>query len=244
MPNVLLNLWACNTMSKDPSREAALDLPACGDDWGKTADQIIAEVEDPETLSTSEQGSPFGAAEWHASLTADWPELGPVIDPSEFISQASEDAREHWRNYWWNKQPDDIIHCFDYAAYQLVVKDFFTTDWLPDTTTYQVYRDDSGLNINETVEGVRYLKQALAADIPVLVGIKIASFDYKKNMDRTTGHYVVVVGMGVDGDGHYFHYYDGRNTSDGEKFYLKPDLEIGNLNGRARVAHIRQTISL
>lgn len=249
MPNFLLNLWGCNQWERETDREAAVASQQCSEDWGRTADEIIDEIEsgmDGGGETTAGAGSPLTVDQWYADLTADWPDVAPVIAGDKFISSSSQEAKDHWKEHWWKGTPEDTMQCFDYAAYQLVVADFFTTDWLPDTTTYQVYRDGSGVDVNEVVEGVRYLKQALADGTPVLVGIQITDWDERPNRDKTTNHYVVIVGMGtsaVDGSRHFL-YYDYLFSTGAREMALKPDLKIEGRSDKYLLAQIRQSVAL
>lgn len=251
MPSPLLNLWACNQWLTESDRDAAVALADGGPTWEQEVDAIIQEVEadlDADGFYSSDPGSPYNADEWYADLTTDWPKIDPVIDPSLFISQSSQDAKDHWREHWSKKDdPNDQIWCFDYAAYQLLVAGHFTGGWKPDSTTYQVFREDTGVNMLEVAEGVRYVKGALASGIPVLVGIRLSTYSPRPNPDDTTNHFVVIVGMeNRPADGApTFLYWDNRGrASDGDAFILKPDLTIETEDGTRRAAQIRQTTTL
>lgn len=62
--------------------------------------------------------------------------------------------------------------------------------------------------------GVEYIKKALKSGHPVTVGIDDVDDRIKKarkeyiNPDGITDHFVVIVGMGSDSKGNYFHFYD------------------------------------
>ena len=247
MTNVLLQLWACNAWEEENDLLAASDQAECGPNWNQTAEEMIRDVEralDSNASDSSDQGTVFTADEWFASLTRDWPTINPVIPADLFVERGDSGMQQHWQEHWAREgeSADINIQCFDYAHYQLVVAGFGTSSWRPDTTTYQIFREDSGIDLNETAEGVRYLKRSLAADTPVLVGILLTTYDARPNRDKTTNHFVVIVGMGVDEFGHHFRYYDYSSNDRGRKFYLKDSsLAVEDRDGHRRVAQIRQT---
>lgn len=68
-------------------------------------------------------------------------------------------------------------------------------------------------------KGVRYIKKALQSSIPVIIGIDDDPNITPGNPDKTTDHFVVIVGMGKDHEGNYFLFYDnavGVNPSNPE----------------------------
>lgn len=77
----------------------------------------------------------------------------------------------------------------------------------------------------EFIKGGNYIKQALKKGIPVTVGIDNHQQITPGNPDLTTDHFVVIVGMGSDADGNYFHFYDNAShyvgTSLENKIYCK-----------------------
>jgi len=67
------------------------------------------------------------------------------------------------------------------------------------------------------VEAIRYIKDNLRNGLPVLIGthyINLNTTRVPNNLNRATRHFMVVVGMGMEGDNLYFRFYDpGRGLS-------------------------------
>ena len=257
--SVLMNLWSCNVWKRQSEKEASDDVLATTINFNTQvsdihSEPITVEGELVETMSAS-----------FANLTADWPAIGPVIDESKYIGRSKQSAvTDHCKdihnsiNY---DNPETLARkiesceidpeCFYYASYQLDVAGFSTTgnpQRNPDNfQVYQEIKDASGsyighTNIEVTVNGIGYMKQALSAGTPVLIGIKMKGFNYRKNDDKTTGHYIVVVGMDSDDKGYYFICYDYLQPpgGDGDKFYLTDMLNLVS-DGGDIIAQIRKT---
>lgn len=243
MPGLLANLWACNRWDTDADLQTASDRAALGVNWQA---EVVA-LESDES-ATSPQEMRYDAAAWHRDLTKDWPDVPALIGPGDFIGTGHSDAYRHWNEHWrdTSRPPDrpDTIQCFDYARYQLLVTGHDTTDYRPDSTTYQVYTTAGGVDLNETAEGVRYLKRTLARRVPVLVGILLASYDAPpelRNRDRTTNHYVVMVGMGTDAEGPFFLFLDRLLGSTPQAFYFRSSLKLEHEGEKRLVTQIRET---
>ena len=94
---------------------------------------------------------------------------------------------------------------------------------------YQIYLASkvgempSGYQQGQFEAGIRYVKSAMLAKIPVLVGVEI--HEGSSSDDKVTDHYVTLVGMGSDATGKYFFYYDnatsraGNGASDKNRLY-------------------------
>lgn len=73
-------------------------------------------------------------------------------------------------------------------------------------------------------QGLSYLKYALSNGIPVIVGVD-DNPGHPGNLDSTTDHFIVIVGMGSDSTGKYFQFYDNatkvlsNGTSNLNKLY-------------------------
>lgn len=67
------------------------------------------------------------------------------------------------------------------------------------------------------IEAIKYMKEKLRNGLPILIGthyINVNSTFVPNNVNRATRHFMVVVGMGMDGDKLYFRFYDpGRSLS-------------------------------
>ena len=254
MPNpILLNLWACNPYDQEINRDAALALEQGGPAWGNRPDDVWTYVQDAESdgYNASEPGERFSADEWYRSLVDDWPTTGSVIAAAPRITESDFNTVKGYWDLHWRKDLNDELECFDYAQYQLRVACFAGTgDPRDETTYYQLFRErpaGDGMNLNRTVEAIRYVKESLASGIPVMAGIRLLSYPERPNLDKTTNHFVVIVGMGKDEssgptiEGYYFSYYDYRATST-RKFFILPDLRITSDDGSRRLTQIRLTV--
>lgn len=118
-----------------------------------------------------------------------------------------------------------------------------TTDHRPDSTTYQVYTTAGGVDLNETAEGVRHLKRTLARGEPVLVGILLASDDAPpelRNRDKTTNHYVVIVGDGQGCRGAILPVPRPSARLGAEGFYFRPSLKLEHDGEKRLVTQVRE----
>lgn len=89
------------------------------------------------------------------------------------------------------------------------------------------------INSQKVKDGVTYIDEQLELGYPVLVGV-----DYKSgspNSDKTTDHFVVIVGRECSDNEIFYYFYEvgtgartGHGTSDDNKLYLKKD---GSLRG-------------
>lgn len=196
------------------------------------------------------------------SVVTDWDTIAPVIPKDKFIG--------------W-EYPGVEEECIYYALEQLrqvkrwVKSERWNKIWkgTPEINDYifQIYLESDvagmkkGIQKDQFGPAVEYLKSALKANTPVLVGVD----DDSKvvNDDLTTEHFIVVVGMGKDAEGEFFLFYDNAvqyknidiGTSGDNKLYCKASqylIEgVGDLRNnyiqnvtakkRYRVAQIRET---
>lgn len=92
---------------------------------------------------------------------------------------------------------------------------------------------------DKLVEAVKYMKNRLRRGLPVLIGTHYNSKDGRipNNANRATRHFMVVVGMGMEGGSLYFRFYDlGRGvdyessaTSEGNKLVV--NRQQGSIQG-------------
>ena len=90
---------------------------------------------------------------------------------------------------------------------------------------------------DKLVEAVKYMKDRLRRGLPVLIGTHYNSEDGRipKNANRATRHFMVVVGMGMEGDNLYFRFYDPGTsdelsaTSEGNKLVV--NRQQGSIQG-------------
>lgn len=126
-------------------------------------------------------------------------------------------------------------NCFDYAWAQLKLAGYtmMSPGWgsskKMNPNIYQILLNTpvagmpSGVQKEQFVAAVSYLKKSIQNNIPVLAGVD----DNPKasNTDKITDHFVVIVGMGTDESGSYFIFDDnatGANDSSGVPIGASP----------------------
>jgi len=128
--------------------------------------------------------------------TQPWPQIPAVIPQNKFIG--------------WNRTLHPSWHCMGYSKEQLRVMGYQISSYYSAGQTFQVYTALNGVNNTALTNGLSYLKYALSNGIPVIVGVDDAP-GHTGNLDNTTDHFIVIVGMGSNSTGNYFQFYD--NTS-------------------------------
>jgi len=130
-----------------------------------------------------------------------WPSIEPVIPTSDFVGFRVE-----------YKDDGNAYHCMDFAKEQIAKKGYQISNYSAPDQTIQIYTAQNGVNQSELQDGLDYLKYALENGIPVIVGVDNHSFGVNQNLDNTTDHFIVIVGMGTDGNGDYFQFYDNATA--------------------------------
>lgn len=125
-----------------------------------------------------------------------WPTISNIISINNFIG--------------WN-HPGIPKNCMDYAKAQIAIKGYQISNYYDNGQTFQIYTAQNGVNWTALSQGLSYLKYALSNGIPVIVGIDDAPGN-PGNLDNTTDHFVVIVGMGSDISGNYFTFYDNADN--------------------------------
>lgn len=108
----------------------------------------------------------------------------------------------------------------EYAKEQLRIMGYQISSYHSTGQTFQIYSEQNGVNNNALISGLNYLKYALSNGIPVIVGVD--NFNgHPGNIDNTTDHFIVLVGMGQDNLGKYFLFYDNASgkASQGANVY-------------------------
>ncbi len=146
------------------------------------------------------------------TVCSDWPTIPSVIPVEKFIG--------------WG-HPGITKNCFDYVIEQLRVtgykikteswRDWSKKELVKSDGIYQLFLEENiagmtkGIQKKEFDEGVAYLKETLKKGIPIMAGV---DDDYHKyNADKTTEHFITIVGMGEDENGKFFLFYDNASSN-------------------------------
>jgi hypothetical protein len=182
---------------------------------------ITGETND-ETLGGYDQTN-YGAYQQNSI----WPTVAPVIAPTKFISF-------------------DGGNCLTLSKKQLAEANYQISGYDVPGQTYNINTVPGGINIPEAKNAVGYMRGALQAGIPVLVGIDymngvpIRKDGTAANLDLKTDHFIVIVGMGTDAKGKYFRFYDNATsarqigTSENNRLYYNET--TGVISGTTEVA--------
>lgn len=133
-----------------------------------------------------------------------WPTIQSVIPVNQFIG--------------WGT-PNINRNCMDYAKAQIAQLGYKISNYNAPGQTFQIYREQTGVNQTKLQQGVSYLVYALSNGIPVIVGVDdkvgvpLAHDGTPGNADLTTDHFIVIVGMGSNSNGNYFQFYDNASGS-------------------------------
>ena len=176
------------------------------------------------------------------TVTTDWETIAPVIPKSKFVGWGHPGVKEN---------------CFHYALEQLkqvnhgVKSENWGTKTKINDFIFQLFLEKDvagmkkGFQKDQFEPGVEYLKKTLKTGIPVLAGVDDGSSNINK--DKTTEHFITIVGMGEDSTGKYFLFYDNAvpnkeiGTSDKNKLYCIPSQCILEGTGDLRNGYIQQS---
>ena len=124
-------------------------------------------------------------------LNDQWPSIPSVIPTSQFVGF-------------------DGRNCLALARAQLAVKGL--TD-LGSGNVFQAYQFNSGYDIIAAKNGIEYIISKLKKGDPVMVGVDNQPGSPRENPDKTTDHFVVIVGSGTDQKGNYLLFYENATTN-------------------------------
>jgi hypothetical protein len=127
-----------------------------------------------------------------------WPTVPPVIPASQFIG--------------WG-HPGVSRNCMSYAKAQIAAAGYQISGYYAAGQTFQIYTAQNGVNNSMLVQGLSYIRYALAAGIPIIVGIDDQPGSANPQTDNTTDHFIVIVGMGTNSTGKYLQFYDNADAT-------------------------------
>ncbi|WP_139255602.1 cysteine peptidase family C39 domain-containing protein [Flavobacterium fryxellicola] len=151
-----------------------------------------------------------------------WTTINRVIRTSQFVG--------------WGT-PGIKRNCMDYAKAQIAKNGYQISNYGSADQTLQIYDEQNGVNNTNLKKGLSYLKYALSNNIPVIVGID-DNPGHPGNPDKSTDHFVVLVGMGSNSNGNYFQFYDNasgttsQGTSSLNLLYYNP--QTGKISGKSQ----------
>ncbi|TKB99901.1 hypothetical protein [Pedobacter cryotolerans] len=136
------------------------------------------------------------------------------------------------------------VNCLILAKEQLGKAGYTASGWLPGSQTFSIYKESTGVNLSRTKEAISYMIAALSQKIPVLIGVdNRPGTPSLSNLDNSTDHFVVVVGMGTDATGKYFQFVDNatkdRATGASWSNRLYYNTTTGKITGKTAIEGYR-----
>ncbi|EEI89814.1 hypothetical protein HMPREF0765_4719 [Sphingobacterium spiritivorum ATCC 33300] len=134
-----------------------------------------------------------------------WPTILPIIPIDKFVRF-------------------DGSNCYTLAKKQIELMGYTTSDYYAhdaygEKQTINIFKkpnDDfyteGEVNFTELQRGINYLHHALKRNIPIVVGVDYGATNTANNDNKTTDHFIVIVGMGNDSNGNFFQYYDSGSN--------------------------------
>jgi hypothetical protein len=141
-------------------------------------------------------------------------------------------------------------NCMDIAKMQIGKLGYKIGGYDPGGQTFQIYKRSTGINKTQADKGVSYIIDALQKNKPVIVGVDHGN--PSPNLDNTTNHFIVVVGMGSDSHGNFLRYYDNitsdiiGGTNPNNKLYYDATTGLlkGTFPGTPKVGTLQYIVSI
>lgn len=156
-----------------------------------------------------------------------FPTISPIIPVSKFVG--------------W----DQVLHpnwqCMDFAKEQLRVMGYTLSEYYAPNQTIQINTEAAGPNDKLTKEAVGYLLSALKENIPVIVGVDNKAGSPNDATDKSTDHFIVIVGAGNENGIPFFLFYDNATngptgvSNNNRLYYIET---LGTISGRSDVPHV------
>jgi hypothetical protein len=136
------------------------------------------------------------------------------------------------------------VNCKLLAEEQLGKSGYTVSGYLPGSQTFQCYTEANGVNLSRTKQAITYTIDALKKGIPIFIAVdNRVGTPSNKNLDNSTDHFVVIVGMGVDplNSRKYFLFVDNstsqpnKGASDLNRLYYDP--LTGKISGQSQTLY-------
>lgn len=156
-----------------------------------------------------------------------WPTVTSLIPLKNFVPMR-------------NNSDGSPVNCFILAKEQLKKSGYKVSGYdLSSPQLFQVYTEAGGVNLPRTKAAISYMISALTNGIPVFIGVDNIKGAPPKNADKSTDHFIVIVGMDTDSRGNkYFQFYDSstnniaKATSSKNRLYYNPT--TGKISGETQ----------
>ncbi|KAA5534585.1 hypothetical protein F0919_08160 [Taibaiella lutea] len=178
--------WAINYLIQNPTASIQYILEN-KNDFDDTQGEVIDDYADGGYDNTIFPQSP---------PEQNWPTIAPVIPVNQFVGWGYVGVR---------------MNCMDYAKAQIAKVGYQISSYYSTGQTYQIYKEQTGVNNTALIQGLSYIKYALSAGIPVIVGVDDQLGSPNPGTDNSTDHFIVIVGMGTDATGKYLQFYDNAS---------------------------------
>jgi hypothetical protein len=210
-------VWAINYGISNPNMsisETGLLAVPFAENWGDPDDLVLFDPDN--TVYQQYQDSQI------------WPNISRVIKFEHFVPM---------RYITLPNGRTRGINCLILAREQLAKAGYTASGYLPESQTFQIYKESTGVDHGKTKMAISYIIEALGKNIPVLIGIdNRVGTPSLTNEDLSTDHFVVIIAMVTDSKGKYFQFMDSATTSriDGASYnnrlYYNP--ATGKISGK------------
>lgn len=257
----LVNQWACSPWQTEDGQQAAVDtetftvLPPL-------TEADLAPKSSPPGPAPDEGGFwQISPSEWAESFRENWPTVEGFIPESERVTKAKDEDIRDWVNIGATPGKErTYLQCRDYAAYQVHLRKYGVSGpgHLSQGATIVgvVGRSENSKLVHDILEeemvtALVYLREALQAQTPVMIGIRLNLWPGEGSTPNNyratdyielTNHFVVAHGMGRDDNGCYISFVDYQHAlSDDDRLYLRDDLTLSDSIDARTLIEVRRS---
>lgn len=104
---------------------------------------------------------------------------------------------------------EDVLFAIENVLNQILVNNnrYTIYNLNKENEVLKLYDINSGTYIDNVVKSISYIFDSLTSGIPVIMGVNCQQHGIVNNMDESTNHHIMIVGMGNDGR-NYLHGWD------------------------------------